>query len=109
MDTNSFDEMLDDVEIILNNLIQIHEKENAHIQEHKNSIMLVMDSFHTEISKDFNKYAKWYVKQLERNLDKINYEEFANKKIVTKDDIISHYLQILTKDYVNEIILESTK
>lgn len=71
-----------------------------------NAIILTLDSFHTEVTRDEVNYALWYKKQ-KHNLNEINLEMLCNMEQVTKDDFINYYLgTIKATGYGDKVLLK---
>ena len=59
-----------------------------------NAIILILDSFHTEVTRDEVNYALWY-QQHQHNLNEINLETLCNMEKITNDDFINFYLGLI--------------
>lgn len=71
-----------------------------------NAIILVLDSFHTEVTQDELNYALWYQQQ-QPILNEINLETLCNMDQITKDDFINYYLgTIKATGYGDKVLLK---
>jgi hypothetical protein len=95
-------DMLNDVQLILNNEIQLH---NHNSFNYYLCVIRIIDAFHTEIQDDDN-YFKWYCQLMTRHITKLDIDDFIALTTVTPTDFIRMYYW-LTFDsfYVDENIL----
>ena len=72
-----------------------------------NAIMVISDSFHTEVIKDELNYALWYQQQQQPNDNDINIEMLCNMQQITQADFIKLYL-LMIKDmgYGNTVLIK---
>ena len=74
------------------------------------AILIILDSFHTEVTEDENNYAMWYLQQQQPNDNDTNIEilcNLCNMKQITTSEFIKFYLLIIQKSvYRNDILLK---
>lgn len=96
-------QMIDDAQLILNN--HIHLEHNNNLFNYNSYVVLVIDSFHTEIEDDDN-YFNWYYGLMTQNIPRLSIQDFIGLTEVTATDFIRmYYWLVFDEFYVQENIL----
>lgn len=96
-------QMIYDAQLILNN--HIHLEHNNNLFNYNSYVVLVIDSFHTEIEDDDN-YFNWYHGLMTQNIPRLTIEDFIRLTTVTSTDFMRmYYWLVFDSFYVQENIL----